>query len=186
MKQRSWWSVPVLLTLGGASAVAQPSAQPAPPAGGWVGPVSPAAEEPPPLLPASEAGVLEDANAGRTFLAPTALMSPKGSWTFSDWELFLVGGSYAFSDDVAASAVTMLPLFDGQPFIGLFTGKVRLVRQERLHVAAGHAVRGRRQRRRRERRLDRRRHLRLSPGAPPASAASSAPASPTRISRACR
>lgn len=98
-----------------------------------VGPVAPVQAPPAPL---AEAGVLADANIGRTYLAPTALMSPKGSWTFSDWELFFIGGSYAFTDNLSLSAVTLIPVSNNQPFIGMFTAKARVIRQPRFHLAA--------------------------------------------------
>jgi hypothetical protein len=86
-------------------------------------------------------GVLDDANSGRTWMSPTALTPPKGTWTFSNHMLFLVGASYSPSDKIALSASTLIPVASDQPFFGYFTGKVQLVRSGRARVAAhGSAV----------------------------------------------
>ena len=122
------------LTIMAATAAAQPG-QPAPP------------EEPPqpsmPVQPAPESpnidqGVLDDANSGRTWLSPTALTPPKGTWTFSNHMLFLVGGSYSVTDTVALSASTLVPIASDQPFFGYFTAKAQLIRAGKVRVA-GHA-----------------------------------------------
>lgn len=88
--------------------------------------------------PNIDQGVLDDANSGRTWMSPTALTPPKGTWTFSNHMLFLVGGSYSPTDTVAISASTLIPISNEQPFFGYFTGKAQLVRTGRVRFA-GHA-----------------------------------------------
>jgi len=84
--------------------------------------------------------MLEDANSGRVWLSPTALTPPKGTWSFSDWELFWVGASYAFTDRLQVSASTMVPITSDQPLILLFTGKMQIVNQGRMRVALHAAI----------------------------------------------
>jgi len=85
-------------------------------------------------------GVLDDANSGRAWISPTALTPPKGTWSFSDWELFWVGASYAFTDNLQASASTMVPITSDQPLILLFTGKLKIYSQGRVRLAGHLAV----------------------------------------------
>jgi hypothetical protein len=84
--------------------------------------------------------VIEDANSGRSWLAPTALTPPAGTWSFSDFELLFVGGSYAVTDQLQISATTMLPIFDSMPFVGMLSGKLQVVRAGRVRVAGQVAV----------------------------------------------
>ncbi len=136
--------LPILLAapvFAASTVMAQP-ADAVPPAGGLppepapagTGTAVPLAPIPAPA-PLAEAGVLEDANIGRTWLSPTGLMAPKGTWSFSDWELFFIGASYAPTDDTSVSAMTIIPLSSDMPFLGMFTGKARVVHQPRVHVA---------------------------------------------------
>jgi len=109
--------------------------QPPPP------PPPPAIMQPPAPPPTTvDQGMLEDANAGRNWLAPTALMDPAGTWSFSDFELFVVGASYAPTDRISLSAATLIPVSSDQPFVGLFSAKVQLLRAGRLRIAAQGAV----------------------------------------------
>jgi hypothetical protein len=85
---------------------------------------------------AAPAGVLEDANSGRTWASPTALMAPAGSWTFNDYELFLVGGSYALSDSFQLALSTLVPITSDQPLFLILTGKARILAAGALHIAA--------------------------------------------------
>ena len=136
--------LPILLAapvFAASTVMAQP-ADAVPPAGGLPPEPAPAATATavpiapiPAPAPLAEAGVLEDANIGRTWLSPTGLMAPKGTWSFSDWELFFIGASYAPTDDTSVSAMTIIPLSSDMPFLGMFTGKARVVHQPRVHVA---------------------------------------------------
>lgn len=161
---RTVWMPGVALTVLTSTALAQPGADmpppPPPPADGSVtGAASPGAPPatppppataPPPQQPMEDqrypmpltpwrgvpAGVIEDANSGRGWLAPTALTPPAGTWTFSDYELFIVGASYALTDAFQVSAATLLPITSDMPFVGLFSAKARLLSAGKLHVAA--------------------------------------------------
>ena len=57
-------------------------------------------------------GIANDASSGRLYLSPTALMPPKGTWSFSSSELLLLGLSYSFTDRVAFSVTTLFPVTD--------------------------------------------------------------------------
>lgn len=95
---------------------------------------------PPPAPTTVDQGTLEDANAGRNWLAPTALMDPKGTWSFSDFELFVVGASYAPTDTLSLSAATLIPITSDQPFVGLFSAKLQFLRAGRVRLAAHGAL----------------------------------------------
>lgn len=58
---------------------------------------------------ATDQGVLNDANAGRGWIAPTALAEPGGTWSISSYELFLISIGYAVSDQLSISATTIPP-----------------------------------------------------------------------------
>jgi hypothetical protein len=79
--------------------------------------------------------VLEDANSGRNWLSPTALTNPAGSWWFSDFELFMVGGGYAPTDRLSINATTLVPISSDQPFWGMLSIKYQLLRSGRLRLA---------------------------------------------------
>ncbi len=126
---------------------AEPTPEPAPPTppppaapGAPAGYASPPAEPAPPPPTTVDKGVIDDANSGRAWLGPTALTPPKGSWSFSDWELFWVGASYAFTDSLQVSASTMVPITSDQPFILLMTGKWQVFKQGRMRVALHGAI----------------------------------------------
>lgn len=112
---------------------AEPLPAPPPPPAAVVAPV-PA----PPPVPVStvDKGVVEDANSGRNWLSPTALTPPAGTWTFSDFQLFVVSGGYAPTDNVYVSATTLLPVVSEMPFFGMLTGKFQVLRSGRIRAAA--------------------------------------------------
>ena len=83
-----------------------------------------------------DVGVAEDASADRAWLAPTAHTQPKGSWSFSDHELFVVGLGYGVTDTLQVSASTVIPLTNDAVFVGMFSAKQQVYRQGRLRVAA--------------------------------------------------
>lgn len=111
--------------------VAEPAVAPAPPP-----PVAiaPAVQTPTPPTTVDR-GVIEDANSGRSWLAPTALTPPAGTWSFSDFELLVVGGSYAITDQLQISATTLLPVVEEMPFVGMLSGKFQVARAGRLRAA---------------------------------------------------
>ncbi|MBX3156272.1 MAG: hypothetical protein KF773_09760 [Deltaproteobacteria bacterium] len=116
---------------------ADPAGPPPPdgPPGGAVAPMPVAPPMPPPASPNVDKGVLEDANSGRSWLAPTALSAPAGTWSFSDFELFLVSGSYAVTDQLSIGATTLIPIVADQPFWGLLSAKMQVIRQGNVRVA---------------------------------------------------
>jgi hypothetical protein len=85
-------------------------------------------------------GIVQDANAGRMWLSPTALTEPAGTWSFTDYELLLVGLSYAATDTVSISANTLLPIVEDMPFYLLVNGKAQIVRSGNVRVALQGAV----------------------------------------------
>jgi hypothetical protein len=102
--------------------------------------VSPPPSGQPEVPSTVDLGVVEDANSGRVWLMPTALSAPKGTWSFSDYELFLVSASYAFTDQLSVSAATLIPIVADQPFWGLFHAKLQILRAGNLRLAAQGAV----------------------------------------------
>lgn len=105
----------------------QPEAAPEPPP-----PPAPLA----PPAPTKEPGILEDANAGRSWLVPTALMPPEGTWWVSDFELFFAGAGYAPSDNVTISATTLLPIVEDMPLWVLLSGAAQVVDSGQFKLAA--------------------------------------------------
>ncbi len=125
----------------GAGAPAEPP--PPPPAA----PVMMAPPPPPmppaqPTAPAStvDKGIVEDANAGRSWIMPTALVEPAGTWSFSDFELLMVSLGYSVTDQLSISATTLLPITDKMPFFGLFNAKYQVIKSGRVRGAVQGAV----------------------------------------------
>ncbi len=79
-------------------------------------------------------GTLEDANAGRVAIMPTALTPPKGTFSFEDWELFLISASYAVTDQLVISGTTMVPV-TSDVYWGFLSAKLQVVKQGNLRVA---------------------------------------------------
>ncbi len=119
----------------------EPAPPPPPPA-----PPAPIAYPQPPVLvvapPVSsvDKGVIEDANSGRNWLTPTALTPPAGTWSFSDFELFLISGSYAVTDELSISATTLLPIVDDMPFFGIGSAKLQVIKSGNVRAAVQAAV----------------------------------------------
>lgn len=145
----------VLSCLVSSVALAQPGTDdgtgapppPPPPGDPTMAPPPPAAPMPPPPpgLPAEpvsnvDKGIVQDANAGRMWMAPTALTEPAGTWSFSDYELLLVGLSYAVTDTVSISANTLLPIVEDMPFWMLLNGKAQIVRSGNVRLAVQGAL----------------------------------------------
>lgn len=123
-----------------------PAAEPAalPPAPTPAAP-SPAPQAPPPppapapialASPVTTHREPQDANIDRTFLLPTAETQPKGSLTFSDYELLLLGLTYAVTDNFQFTGTTLVPLHEDMPFVGQISAKLQLLDEGRLKVAA--------------------------------------------------
>ncbi len=87
---------------------------------------------PAPPVSTVDRGIVEDANAGRGWLMPTALTEPAGTWSFSDFELLLVSLGYSVTDQLSISATTLLPVVDGMPFWLLVNGKYQVLKSGRL------------------------------------------------------
>jgi hypothetical protein len=134
----------MVLVWGAATASAQPgqSAQSepppaAPPEGAPVMQPPAQAMQPPPAEPEStvDKGVVNDANAGRGWMAPTALTEPAGTWSISDYELFLVSVGYAVSDRLSISATTIPPLTTDFPLWLLFNAKLQVLKAGKVRAA---------------------------------------------------
>lgn len=95
---------------------------------------------PPPPTSTVDPGVLQDANSGRSWLSPTALTPPAGTWSFSDFELLMVSGGYAITDQFSISATTLLPIVEDMPFMGILSAKMQVIKSGRLRGAAQLAV----------------------------------------------
>jgi hypothetical protein len=106
---------------------------PPPPAG-----AVPVAQPPAAVVdhPNTDRGVMEDANSGRSWLMPTALTAPAGTWSFSDYELLVVGVGYSITDTIDVSLGTLIPIAKDQPLVGILTGKAQLAKTGSLRFAA--------------------------------------------------
>jgi hypothetical protein len=89
---------------------------------------------PPPRYTTVDRGTLEDANAGRVAVMPTALTPPAGTWSFEDEELFLIGASYAVTDQLVISATTMVPI-TSEFYWGYLSAKLQVVKAGPLRIA---------------------------------------------------
>jgi hypothetical protein len=98
--------------------------------------------EPPPAAPAStvDKGVMNDANAGRGWMTPTALTEPGGTWSVSDYELFLLQIGYAINDQLSISATTIPPLTQDFPLWLLASAKLQVLKAGRVRAAVQGAV----------------------------------------------
>jgi hypothetical protein len=131
------WAAPALAQAPDGS---EPPPPPPPPSGPPA--TTPVLTPPPPAVaaPAPEAtttvdrGTLEDANAGRVAIMPTALTPPKGTFAFEDKELFFITASYAVTDQLVISGTTMVPI-TSELYWGLISAKLQVVKQGTLRVA---------------------------------------------------
>ncbi|MDB4964247.1 MAG: hypothetical protein JWP01_4246 [Myxococcales bacterium] len=115
-----------------------PVAPPPPPEAAMVAPpppMQPMPEQPPAPVSTVDRGVIEDANAGRSWVMPTALTEPAGTWSFSDYELFLVSLGYSVTDQLSLSATTLLPAFENMPFVLLLNAKYQVLKSGRVRGA---------------------------------------------------
>jgi hypothetical protein len=90
---------------------------------------------PAPAHPGIDQGVIDDANSGRSWLMPTALTPPAGTWSFTDYELLSVGAAYAVTDHLVISATTLIPVASDQPLVGLLTAKYQVLSIGALRLA---------------------------------------------------
>ena len=97
----------------------------------------PPAAQPPPQETSSEVdlGVVQDANSGRSWLTPTALTEPAGTWSFSDYELLLASIGYAVTDRFMISGTFLLPIVEEMPFFGIASAKFQVIRAGNLRGA---------------------------------------------------
>jgi len=65
---------------------------------------------------------------------PTALTAPAGTWSFSDYELLLVSGSYAITDQVGLSLTTMIPVTDAFFWV-MLSGKAQILKAGSVRLA---------------------------------------------------
>lgn len=118
--------VAILLPASLAAAQPGPAATAGPPSG------------PPPAQagePSVEAGVGEDAASGRTWMSPTALTPPAGTFSAQSVQILIAGASYSPTDRLAISANAFIPL-PGAPWIVLAGVKLKLADLGRLKVGA--------------------------------------------------
>jgi hypothetical protein len=124
LAMRLWLVIAGGLVLAASPARAQVAGPPGTPAA--PGPSVPSTVDP---------GTLEDANSGRVAIMPTALTPPAGTFSFEDWELFLVSVSYAVTDQLVITGTTMIPVTD-QLYWGFLSAKLQVLRAGRLRLAA--------------------------------------------------
>ena len=89
--------------------------------------------------PSVEAGIRDDAASGRTWVSPTALTPPAGTFGAQSVQILIAGASYSPTDRLAISANTFLPL-PGAGWIVLGGIKLKVADLGRLKLAAHLAV----------------------------------------------
>jgi hypothetical protein len=140
------WSGIAILVLETSLSHAQPIGPPAAPAEPPVAAPGAAPAMPPPPPPptpqvrTSDQGVLDDANAARGWMAPTALTEPGGTWSISDYELFLLSVGYAVNDQLSISATTIPPFTEDFPLWLLFNAKLQVLKAGRVRGAVQGAI----------------------------------------------
>ncbi|HPH69518.1 MAG TPA: hypothetical protein PLF40_27390 [Kofleriaceae bacterium] len=78
---------------------------------------------------------MDDANAGCSLIAPSALTPPAGTFTFTNYEIFWLTGSYSPTDNLQITLGTAVPLTRDQPFLGTLGAKLQIVKSDRLRLA---------------------------------------------------
>ena len=125
----------------GTGAPVEPPPPPAPaPMMAQPPPVQPLVIQPPTPASTGDKGIIDDANAGRSWLSPTALTEPAGTWSFSDFELLMISLGYSVSDQLSLSATTLMPITSDFPFWLLVNGKYQIVKSGHLRVVAQGAI----------------------------------------------
>jgi hypothetical protein len=77
----------------------------------------------------------DDAHADHVILGPTAFTAPRGSVYFSNYELLVVQGGVAVTDELQFTLTTLLPLIDEQPFVADLSAKYAFLKLPRFHMA---------------------------------------------------
>src|SRR5262245_58041511 len=140
MMNRVWMGIATLF-LGSSLASAQPAdpaATPPPPEPPLAPPAAAPAMQPAPSEPVRrgfDLGVMNDANASRGWMSPTALTEPGGTWSISDYELFLLQVGYAVNDQLMVSATTIPPFTSDFPLWLLFSAKLQVLKAGRVRAA---------------------------------------------------
>jgi hypothetical protein len=91
-------------------------------------------EETPPIDEAMQ-GALDDANAHRAWLAPTALTAPAGTWTIVSYEVAVAGLIFSVTDRLEVGAMTFLPISDELPTLAWGHVKLRVLDSGSVHGA---------------------------------------------------
>jgi len=76
-----------------------------------------------------------DADADHNIMTPTTATLNQGELSFNSYELFFAGVSYGVTDEFQLTFTTLLPIVSGIPFVGLFTGKYRLMQSDTMAFA---------------------------------------------------
>ncbi|MBL0219191.1 MAG: hypothetical protein IPQ07_35640 [Myxococcales bacterium] len=71
---------------------------------------------------------------------PTALIEPAGTWSFSDFELFMISLGYSVTDQFSVSATTLLPVVSDMPFWLLVNAKFQIVKSGHVRAAVQGAL----------------------------------------------
>jgi hypothetical protein len=80
-------------------------------------------------------GAEDDPNLDRSFLFPTGMTQPQGSFTYNNYDLALHGLTYGFTDRLQGSATILPTYLPEMPFIINLAVKGQVVRLERFHLA---------------------------------------------------
>jgi hypothetical protein len=111
------------LPLAASAQVAAPPPPPPPPDGTVVAaPMNP--------------GLDEDPHIDRAWFSPTAITQPRGTASFNDWELALLGITYGVTDNFQLTGMVVPPIVEDMPFIGMVSAKLGGAISDRVHVAA--------------------------------------------------
>jgi hypothetical protein len=85
----------------------------------------------------------EDANSDRVILFSTAETHPKGTFFFSDYEIFLLQFGYALTDEIQIALSGVPPIVEDQPYFFDLSLKGNVLRTDEVRLAligAGTAV----------------------------------------------
>jgi hypothetical protein len=77
----------------------------------------------------------DDAHADHIILGPTAFTAPRGSVYLSNYELLVVQGGVAITDEFQVTLTTLLPLIESQPFFADLSAKYAFLKTPRFHMA---------------------------------------------------
>jgi len=101
---------------------------------------TPGATPPAPAAVATPAAPTEslrndDAHADHIVLGPTAFTAPRGTVYLSDYELLVVQGGVAITDELQVTLTTLLPVIESQPFFADLSAKYAFLKTPRFHMA---------------------------------------------------